>query len=225
MNSKFAFTSNLGPMIYLWGSPLKIDDAKINQLGLKAATLITSSSKSWTIEYTGAPLGADSYKPSPNSFVGRQPLVALVTGQFPNPYENQPPPKWQDEPDSIPSSPEPEFVPKAPGKLLLVGASDIFGDQFIPGGGYQGQRPSHEELLLKAVEGLTLSEDLLQISSKIIPVRFLKETSALAKVLWRVFTILLSPAIIITFGIVRMLMRQERRQAYRRILEQAGGGI
>jgi len=224
MNSKFAFTSNLGPMIYLWGSPLKIDEAKLSQLGLKEATLITSSPKSWTTDYTGAPLGADSYKPPPNSLVGRQPLVALVTGQFPNPYENQPPPRWQDEADSIASPAEPEFISKAPGKLLLIGASDIFSDQFIPGSPYQGQRPSHEELLLKAVEGLTLSEDLLQISSKVIPVRYLNETSALSKILWRVFTILLSPAVIITFGIVRMIARQNRRQAYRKLLESMGGG-
>jgi ABC-type transport system involved in multi-copper enzyme maturation permease subunit len=223
MNSEYAFTSNLGPMIYLWGSPLKVDEAKIKSFGLSSVTLISSSSKSWESEFTGAPLGVENIKPS--SFTGKQPLAIMITGQFPNPYDNQPPPKWQDEPDSLPAPAIAETYHKAPGKLLIIGCSEIFGDQFIPAADYQMNRPSHEELLLKAVEGLTLSEDLLHISSKIIQMRFLKETSALAKILWRSFTILLAPAIIIAFGVVRMFLRQERRQTYRRMLDQAGGVI
>jgi hypothetical protein len=46
----------------------------------------------------------------------------------------------------------------------------------------------------------------------------------MAKILWELFTILLAPAAIIAFGIARMLMRQDRRQAYRKMLEQVGGG-
>jgi ABC-2 type transport system permease protein len=222
MNSDYAFTSNLGPMVYLWGSPLKIDSDKISKLGLKATVLFTSSSKSWESDSNGGPLSADNSRPS--HYVGRQPLAVMIIGQFPNPYANQPPPKWQDEPDSLPSPSQPETFAEAPGKLLLIGASDIFGDQFIPGGDYQGQKPSHEELILKAVEGLTLSEDLLQISNKAVQIRALKSTSPFAKILWRIFTILLAPAIIITIGIARMLMRQKRRQMYRAMLDQAGGG-
>ncbi|HBC46538.1 MAG TPA: hypothetical protein DCZ43_05785, partial [candidate division Zixibacteria bacterium] len=223
MNSSYAFTSNLGPMVYLWGSPLKVDNNRLNELGLKSTTLFTTSPKSWEIEYTGStPLGADNSKPS--SYAGKLPLAVMVNGEFPDPYANQPAPKWQDEPDSVPSSMQVSSIVKAPGKLLLVGASEIFSDQFIPGGDYQGQRPPHEDLMLKAVEGLTLSEDLLQISSKSVQVRFLKETSPLAKVLWRLFTILLAPAIIIALGVTRMLMRQKRRQIYRAMLEQSGGG-
>jgi ABC-type transport system involved in multi-copper enzyme maturation permease subunit len=220
MNSDYAFTSNLGPMIYLWGSSLKIDKTKIGALGLNATTIISSSSRSLELDFTVGPLGDDSYKAA--SYSGKQPLMVMMTGQFPNPYDNQPPPKWQDEPDSVPASTTPDYYQKAPGKLLIVGCSEIFGDQFIPGAEYEMNRPSHEELLLQAVEGLTLSEDLLHISSKAVQVRYLNETSPLAKVLWRSFTILLSPAIIIAFGVVRMFMRQERRQTYRRMLEQTG---
>jgi hypothetical protein len=210
-------------MVYLWGSPLRVDDNKLNQLGLKSTVLFTSSPKSWETEYTGTtPLGAENTKPS--AYAGKLPLAIMVSGQFPDPYENQPAPKWQDEPDSVPASMQTSSIVKAPGKLMLVGASEIFDDQFIPGGDYQGQRPPHEDLLLKAVEGLTLSEDLLQISSKSVQVRFLKETSPLAKILWRLFTILLAPAAIITLGVARMLMRQKRRQIYRAMLEQSGGG-
>ncbi len=223
MSSEFAFTSNLAPMIYLWGSPLKLDESKLNQMGLKASVLLSSSPKSWEIDFTGSPLSAEDYKPAGKE-TGKKPLAVLVTGQFPDPYENQTPPKWQDEPDSIMSQEPPVYIDKAPGKLLLVGCADIFADQFIPGAGYQGQRPAHEDLILKAVEGMTLSEDLLQISSKAVQVRFLKETSPVAKVFWRLFTILLAPAGIIAFGITRTVMRQKRRQIYRRMLEQVSGG-
>lgn len=225
MNSKYAFTSNLGQMIYLWGSPIKIDTNQIDKLGLKVSTLFTSSPRCWEVDNSGAPLSADDKNPAKHSMIGKQPLGILVTGQFSDPYENQPPPKWQDESDSLPGSTSPETITKAPGKLLLVGCSDIFTDQFIPASNFQGQRPAHEDLLLKAVEGLTLSEDLLQISNKSIQMRYLRDTSPSAKVFWWLFTILLSPAAIIAYGVTRMVMRKDRRQAYRRLLEQAGGGM
>jgi ABC-type transport system involved in multi-copper enzyme maturation permease subunit len=223
MSSDYAFTSNLGPMVYLWGSPLKLDQNKMKSLGLTEHTLITSSPKSWEVDFTGSPLGADSYKAP--SYEGKQPLAIMVAGQFPDPYEGQPPPKWQDEPDSVPASSQASYYQKAPGKLMVIGCSEIFSDQFVSSGDNQMGRMPHEELLLKAVEGMTLSEDLLNISSKAVQVRYLKETSPLAKILWRSFTILLAPAIIIAFGVVRMFMRQERRQTYRRMLEQTGVGV
>ncbi len=222
MNDAFGFTQNLGPMVYLWGSALKIDSTKVNQLGLKFATLFTSSPKTWEVDYTGSPLATKTS--DGQKMIGRQPLGIILTGQFPFPYENQPVPKWQDQSDSIPSPTETQSVTKEPGRLMLIGCSEIFTDQFIPDARFQGQKPAHEDLILKAVEGFTLSEDLLQIRSKSVEQRFLKETSPAAKILWRIFTILLAPAIIIAFGIVRMYMRQDRRQAYRRLLEQAGGG-
>jgi len=57
-----------------------------------------------------------------------------------------------------------------------------------------------------------------------IQVRYLKETSPLAKIFWRLFTILLAPAIIIAFGVFRMIIRRDKRSAYKKLLEQAGGG-
>lgn len=223
MSSEYAFTSNIGPIVYLWGSALKLDNSKITSLGLKSNILFTSSDKSWETEFTGAPISSGA-KQTGIAYIGKQPLAVMITGQFPDPYENQMPPKWQDEPDSIPNTSQAMSISKAPGKLLVIGCSEIFTDQFIPGGAYSGQRPSHEELLLKAVEGMTLSEDLLQISSKSVQVRYLKQdVSPFAKVMWRLFTILLAPAAIIAFGVFRTLMRKERRQIYRRMLEQSGG--
>jgi ABC-2 type transport system permease protein len=225
INQNLAFTANLGPMIYLWGSPIIVDSTKIDELGLDLKVLMTSSPETWEVDYSGTPLAGDAVNPDYQDMVGRQPLAVILQGQFPDPYENQPTPKWQDLPDSVETPAEVEEVTPAPGRLLLIGNNEIFTDQFIPDASYRGQKPSHEDLLLKAVEGFALSEDLLHIRSKIIPVRYLEETSPLAKVLWRAFIILLAPAIIIAFGVFRMLARRERRAAYRRLLEQAHGGV
>jgi hypothetical protein len=108
--------------------------------------------------------------------------------------------------------------------LLIIGGSEIFTDQFMPDAGYMGQRPPHQDLILKALEGFALSEDLLHIRSKIIQSRFLQETSAFAKIMWRLFTILLAPAIVIGYGVFRAMARRDRRKAYRRLLDQATGG-
>jgi len=225
INQDYAFTANLGPMVYLWGSPVNIDSAKIDELGLKLSVLMTSSPGTWEADFSGMPLAGDVVNPEYQEKIGRQPLAVILEGQFPDPYENQPPPKWQDLPDSIEASAEIESIEPAPGRLMFIGNSEVFTDQFIPEAGYRGQKPSHEDLLLKAIEGFALSEDLLHIRSKIIQIRFLKETSPLAKILWRVFTILLAPAVIIAFGVFRMIVRRDKRSAYRKILEQASGGV
>jgi hypothetical protein len=225
INQDYAFTANLGPMVYLWGSPIKIDSTKIDELGLKLSVLMTSSSDTWEAEFSGLPLAGDVVNPDYQEKIGHQPLAVILEGQFPDPYENQPPPKWQDLPDSVEALAEVESVTPAPGRLMFIGNNEIFSDQFIPEAGYRGQKPSHEDLLLKAIEGFALSEDLLHIRSKIIQVRFLKETSPFSKILWRIFTILLAPAIIIAFGVFRMIVRRDRRLAYRRLLEQAAGGV
>ena len=106
---------------------------------------------------------------------------------------------------------------------MLIGDSEIYTDQFIPAASFRGQKPSHQELLMKAIEGFALSEDLLHIKSKMIQIRFLEETSPFAKIMWRIFMILLAPAIILGFGVFRMIMRRDKRLAYKRLLEQAGG--
>ncbi|MEE8417580.1 MAG: hypothetical protein V3S06_02855, partial [candidate division Zixibacteria bacterium] len=216
---------NLGPMVYLWGSRLVVDSSKIEELGLDLTTLFTSSPDTWEMEYTGVPLTAENTKPGKEDIIGRQSLGVLLSGQFPNPYENQPPPRWQDISDTTEISEDIETISPATARLMFIGSSEIFTDQFIPEPRFQRQRPPHAELIFKAVEGFTLSEDLLHIRSKAIQMRFLEETSPLAKILWRVFTILMVPVVIIAYGIVRMVLRRDRRRAYRRLLEQAGGGI
>jgi len=224
MNQDMAFTANLGPMVYLWGSRVTVDKGKLDQLGLDTIVLISSSKETWEMSYSGIPLTAGNTRPAADEMIGSQPLAVLVSGQFPDPYQNQAPPRWQDLPDSVEATSVVETINPASAKLIFIGASEIFTDQFIPDGKYRGQWPPHEDLILKAVEGLTLSEDLLHIRSKSIQVRFLEETSPLAKNLWRLFTILLVPAAIIAYGVVRMLMRRDRRMAYRRLLDQAAGG-
>jgi ABC-type uncharacterized transport system involved in gliding motility auxiliary subunit len=225
MNQDLAFTANLGPMVYLWGSRLVVDSSKIEELGLDLTTLFTSSSNTWTMEYTGLPLTVENTRPGKDDIIGRQSLGVLLSGQFPDPYENQPPPKWHDISDTTEISEDIETLSAAPARLMFIGSSEIFTDQFIPEARFQRQRPSHANLIFKAVEGFTLSEDLLHIRSKAIQMRFLEETSALAKILWRVFTILMVPIVIIAYGVVRMVLRRDRRRAYRRLLEQTGGGM
>ena len=224
MNQDLALTANLGPMVYLWGSPLVIDSSRVKDLGLDLTVLMTSSPNTWEMDYTGTPLTAESTRPTKEDIIGREPLAVLISGQFPDPYEGKPPPRWQDLPDTVAADTAVETSTPAPAKLMLIGSSEIFSDQFMPEGRMQMQRPPHADLLLKAIEGFTLSEDLLHIRSKAVQMRFLEETSPLAKVLWRIFTILLAPVIIVAYGIIRMVMRRDRRRSYKRLLEQASGG-
>jgi ABC-2 type transport system permease protein len=76
-------------------------------------------------------------------------------------------------------------------------------------------------LMLNSVDALLLGDDLINVRSKMASERYIKETSATVKMLWRFVIIILIPLALVVIGIMRYMMRRQRRETYQRLLEQA----
>jgi ABC-type uncharacterized transport system involved in gliding motility auxiliary subunit len=212
MNTKLSITNRLGSILFLWGSALKYDKARLSQLGLDSDILLNSSSKTWEIPASGSMISGDDIDPRKQKILGSQPLGVLVRGQFPDAYPNMMPPKWPG--DTTMMQPSMPMIEKKSGKMILLGCGEMFTDQVM--GAFDNSM-----LMLNSVDAMLLGDDLINVRSKMVSERHIKETSATAKMLWKFVVIILIPLVLVAIGIMRYMMRRQRRETYQRLLEQA----
>jgi len=154
---------------------------------------------------------------------GAKPLAVMVTGTFPDTFADGEAPAWPTAPppdgtedplNQIQSQPAP--VDPAPGKLFLVGSAKMFDDNILAAG-------QNALLLLNAVDFLAGSQDLLNIRSKTLTQRVIKNVDAKEKMFWRIVAVILVPVILAIFGIMRAGMRRKEAARYRETIQHATG--
>lgn len=224
MNPNVSITSNLSPIFYLWGSALNLDDKKLSELKLTNTILLSSTNRSWKVLSQGSTLNANDFLVDVNGYSGPFSLAALVSGQFPNVFQDRKTlPLWPEErqPASEENAAEdakelekkataaPELAPK-PGKLLVVGASTIFKENLMGSGG------GHLNFFLNAIDALTLGDELTKIRSKQEINRLTRRVSAPENLMWQVFTRFFIPILILLFWAVRFIIRRQIKQNYLR---------
>jgi ABC-type uncharacterized transport system involved in gliding motility auxiliary subunit len=134
-------------------------------------------------------------------------LAALVRGTFKAPDGG--PPSWPGAPEGS-SDPEPAPIEAKPGSLLIVGMARPFIDQMIadPSGGV-----AWSGLLLKnAVDALSLGEELLRLTAREAIERPIRDVERGTILVYQVVMIGLAPALILVFGILRMIARRRRQE-------------
>jgi len=216
MNPEVSITNNVGALLYLWGTALTVDEARVDSLGLSFTPLFESSPESWVIPSTLRPLLPGDINPREHDFAGKQLLGLLLTGQFPQAYQGEPPPAWPQLPGDTEAEAKEEaeeFQPllPRPGKLLLTGCAEMFSNNLISAYG-------NGLLFINTVDALTLGEDLINIRTKFQTSRLIKRTSPGAKILYRFLVVVLVPLILAVVGIVWYIYRRRRREAYQRLL-------
>ncbi len=220
MNQNVSITSHLSPLVYLWGTALKIDSKKVAEQKLKVETLFSSSARSWKIPFRQDPIRPKDLNKTLSSENGPFPLAVLVRGQFENTFHNQVVPAW---PETETSEEEPqakkpeskseqsENLTAAPGQLLLVGDARMFDRELVQGAG-------HLPFFLNSINAITLGEDLVTIRSKQPINRSLGHVSTATKVWWRFFVTIFIPALIAAAGAMRMFMRSRSKRNYLKAL-------
>ncbi|HIJ65706.1 MAG TPA: hypothetical protein HPP77_07110, partial [Candidatus Hydrogenedentes bacterium] len=98
-------------------------------------------------------------------------------------------------------------VTPAPGKLVLLGCSEMFRRNFIQQGGAM-------DLFMNSVDGLTLGEDLIHVRGKKPVNRTIDKPSAASRRLWKVVNYALASTTIAAIGIVVAVLRRRARNAY-----------
>ncbi len=94
-----------------------------------------------------------------------------------------------------------------PGRLLVVGSSRAFSEDLI-------QTPGNLSLFANIVDGLVLGEDMLLIRTKAAPVRDIRPLSSGEKVGYRLFTVILIPALLVALSLIRHFIRGKEKEFY-----------
>lgn len=209
-------TASQPSLLYLNGSRVKLDGAKLDAHGLKATTLARSSDGSWMIPFRVAPLTSADFKSATGDRIGSHPLIVMIEGQFPDTYADKAIPDWpeheHDHGDERPVETPPD--PK-PTRLLVIGSGVMFEDGVVT----QLAPASVNVLFLQnAVEAMAMGEELIRIRSKQRTARPLEPLTPMQMLGVRAAMLGMVPLLLTIAAAARALVRFHRREAYRNSL-------
>lgn len=222
MSPESSITNRLAGVLYLWGTALTLDEAKLKEAGLSHNVLMSTTSGAWTVP-SAAPMNQSSFEPEGKE-TKAYPLMAMVTGQFPDAFKDKPRPVWpkaQPQPGMPPEPEEPDTEPAAapveakPGKLVLMGCSEMFRKNFL--------QASNLDLFLNSVDGVTLDDSLVQIRGRKPIDRMIEKPGDNVKMAWRLANYGLANTIIALSGLTFFAMRRRARNAYTMAQSRANG--
>lgn len=213
MNTETSITNRLSKILYLWGTALELKPDELKKHGLTATELMWSSDKAWTVPASAPVEGA--YFEAPQSGTKAYPVMAMITGQFPDVYKDKPRPAWEQprqQPGMPPMPPQPETdevkpVTPAPGKLILVGGAEMFRRNFLEVG-------SNLDLILNSIDSVSLDERLVAVRGAKMTERGIPKPSDGVRALWKFVNYALGSLIIAAVGITVAVVRRRRRNAY-----------
>lgn len=217
VNGDQPVTNHIGQLLYLWGTPLEVDQARLSGHGLAVETLFSSSYRSWRVPFGSGMLTANQIDPAGKQMLGPQPLAVLAAGEFPDTFAGQEPPAWPSvgtEDDDAAAQGPPAATPLRPAasQLLVVGGAKMFDDMVLQGA-------QNALLLLNAVDYLAGNRDLLSIRSKQLTQRTIRPVSPGERIAWQLVVLALVPIVFIIVGVARAAKRRGEAARYRRELQ------
>jgi len=202
LNPDAAISNRIGNLLYLWGTNLEIDDARLNEHELANTVLFTSSAETWREPYSAGVMAGSLFSPEGKRMSPNLPLAVEVQGRFPDAWGGDAPPDWPDAGDEeVADSPVAPLMGEE-ARLIVVGCAKMFDDMALQAG--------HNSLfLLNAVDGLAHGEDLISIRSKLLTQRVIRPVSDGEKVIFRILTVVLIPVLLVVFGLMRASKRRK----------------
>jgi len=214
MNRNFSVTSRLGQVFFLWGSAISLDEEKIAEHKLKVTPLMMTSRRAWKVPAEKKLTEADFEGPPGGGF-SQYPVMVYVEGQFADAFRGRVRPDWPKDRQSpagkkeAPEEPQEkgaEAPAPKPGRLILVGGSQMFRRGFLSQGSL--------DLFLNAVDALALGEDLIYIRAKKPVDRAIDRPSPAVRNFWKFVNMGLVNLLIAVIGVGGGWIRKKRREAY-----------
>ena len=225
MDREWSITNRLSNVFYVWGSALDIDPDQLSEHGLDARVLMTTSQRAWKV----ASPTQITLEP-PETGLNQYPLMAYISGTFPDVFDGEEPPPWPDSPPS-PDAPMhdhdhdhdhghdqgPFSNPGGDGNpnnsagdentLILLGCSEMFRDHFLGAG-------NNLDLILNSVDAVTLGEQIVHVRGAHPIDRTIETPSAAQRTFWRFINFIAVNAAIACAGLASALARRRGRYAY-----------
>jgi ABC-2 type transport system permease protein len=208
INNDLSIANGVSDLFYMYGTRIIVNEDEMEKDTLSYRTLFTSSDFSWTREGAGyGPVNEDP--PALENVLRNQPLGILVEGRFQSKFKDVNIPEWpaepgeetEKEPLNLPSQ---IIGPSQSNKIIAIGNSNLFKSDMLE------SLTSHKALLINCVDALTLGDELINIRSKNLATRRIKETSPGAKAVSKFFVIWFVPLCFVGLGIYLNIRRKKR---------------
>ena len=214
--------NQLEGMILPWAGAVELISAKVgtgtegdpqDENKLRGTELCRSSQYSWT---KGKPYNlSPQQRFVPTGELKSYPLAAAVSGRFKSFYAGKPVPEPEksggDSPQvelSEESSPEETIAESLETQIIVVGNARFITDMFM------GRSKSNLLFFQNAVDWLTMGEDLINIRSRFVTDRPLKDVSESSKLFIRIISICGAPFLVIAFGLTRFLFKRRAKKVF-----------
>ncbi len=206
INNKLSISNKISELFYLYGGKLDLDRDLLNKSDRKVQTLFTSSNYCWTTKASGyGPV--NDRPPTPDQILRKQPLGILVQGTFASAWADSTMPSWPAGPGEQSDTTEASsgITGEAQSnKMLVYGCTNLFKNDVLKA------VPSHQALLLNSVDALTLGDELINIRSKNIQTRRVREVSSFSKALSKAFVVWFAPLVMVGLGLYINVQRKKR---------------
>jgi ABC-type uncharacterized transport system involved in gliding motility auxiliary subunit len=173
--------SKLESLVLPWASSIELDDGLFGEDN-QVSILAKSTNKSW--EQTGAYDLNPQQNFNPSNNIGEKNLAVSVFGKFNSKY-------LEDFTDS--------------GRVVVVGDAGFIEDSFLR------QNPANILFFQNLVDSLSLDDDLINIRSKGVSERPIKELSEGQKLFIKFANILGVTIVVVLFGLIRYFMRRRSK--------------
>jgi ABC-type uncharacterized transport system involved in gliding motility auxiliary subunit len=227
INKDLNFMQNIKGLVTIKMSPLELDETRITEHNITAHMLFASSEKSWEMSKR-INLNPMFISPPPsNEDLKSYPLAYLLEGEFPSYFAGKPMPEKKSGAEDSKQTSEMETAKKEapvdlskieskggslakgrPGKIFLVGSSEILKDNVLDD---KGESPN-TMFILNLIDAMNHREDIAAMRSKEQRFNPLHDSGALTKTFIKTFNIAGLPVLVVMFGCVVWMRRRSRKK-------------
>ena len=230
INDELDFIKDIKELVVMKASPLELDDTRIEENGLNAFNLISSSEKSW--EMSGRiNLNPRFIHPPSAAEMHSMPLAYMLEGSFPSYFSGKPiPEKEKGEPedaeetqtDTAEAVKPDETLAKIKGEgqiitqgktsmLFLIATSEILKNNMVDAEG----RSTNAIFLMNVLDALNGRNEIAIMRSKEQRLNPLAETTPAVKMFIKTFNMAGLPIFVVAFGLLVLFRRHSKQKKIR----------
>ncbi len=224
VNQDLDFMKSLNQMVMLKISPVDVDQKRLDEFGVKAHKLISTTDKGWEMK---GKINLTPYmiQPPAESERASAPLAYVLEGEFPSYFKGKPvPEKPAEEETPEGEAAKKEETPKAdlskiqrdiqviergkPGRIFLIGTSEVLKNPLIDNEG----KSQNAIFMMNVLDYLNGREDMAVMRGKQQTMRLLEEGRGGTRSFIKWFNIIGLPFLVAIAGILVFFRRRIRKR-------------
>jgi ABC-type uncharacterized transport system involved in gliding motility auxiliary subunit len=226
ISKEAAFLKNIKGLVMYKASPVRVDEARVKARGLVALRLFSSSDRAWEMKGDINLSPAFMRKPQEEEGYRRMSMAYVLEGPFPSYFADKPVPEKDEggedageesdagavDTSSVEGSAV-KVVKGKPGRIFLVGTSEILKDNIIDEG---GESPN-SQFVMNVIDYLNGREELAVMRSKTQRFNPLREVKPATRTVIKTANIVGLPVLVILAGLVVWGRRASRKRVIHQI--------